>query len=306
MKRSIIALALLACSAALAQGTEQTPAQRDIMVIAHLLPGLWDNGEQVEFAPRVKNGATYPHAQTRIERIAAPAFGEFAFRERTSAPDASVTLLKLDPASARNIRMSFYAPAPGNADGTKLGAGDWVAKGCPIVFTREAGQFSAEAAKDCTTAPAVAAAMLTPTKLWIEQRLADKPAQPFTRYSRAREFECYVDMPGASGNRAVLFRRTSGLMIHDQAGVAWFDSPETPSRRLGVKLRAVDWPVNTAPGIFTRDSLTLYVEEMAKDGTTKTLFYGWTEPTASRIGLNNTAMLVNCSSEPMALAKPEF
>jgi hypothetical protein len=276
----MVRLAILACclaAPALAQGTDGTPAERDLMVLAELLPGTWDNGEQASFEPRLKTPLAARHAQQEM-RVTQTA---------TALHSATLT--------ATGARMQTWSLSV---------AGDAVRmtrdQGCALLWRREAGQFRGTS-ENCTKAQAAESWLLSPDRLWI----SIKDEVP-TKYMRATTYQCYVDMPGASGGRAIPFKRIDGLTVTDQGKVTWFDTPETPSRRLGLQLRNVDWPFNNAPGIFTRDSLTIYLVEQGPSGEPKSLLYGWTIAGAPRIGLNGIWALANCFRESMKTARPEF
>ncbi len=256
-----------------AQGTDGSPAERDLMVIAELLPGRWDNGEQVDFEPRLKVPVGERHKQqvVQIERAAA------ALNRVTltlALPNAAPRAVTLTPLDARTTRMD-------------LGGG------CTVLWQREAGQFggtSSGCGKDG------ARWMLSPDHLWIGG----------DRYMRTTAYSCFVDMPGASGGRAIAFKRIGGLTLYDGGEIVWFDSPETPSRKLGLQLRNVHWAMNNAPGVFARDSLTLYLVERGADGEPHSLLYAFTSKGAPRIGVNGIWALANCAREAMTAAKPEF
>ena len=74
-------LAALAPSAALAQGQDSTAGERNLRIMAELLPGVYDNANQAYFDGRRKLPAEDRHARTSttITRVEAPAFGRYAF-----------------------------------------------------------------------------------------------------------------------------------------------------------------------------------------------------------------------------------
>jgi hypothetical protein len=171
---------------------------------------------------------------------------------------------------------------------------------CDLFMSREAGQFRAVTRQACTTSPNEM--LFSPGAFWIRTDLNG----PFARMIRARPFECYVDMPGSGGIHGEAFKRFDGLMLDDQGGEAWFTTVEATPRQLGLRLRAVNWPMNNKPGTFTRNSLTLYLVEKQASGEVKLLTYAWSEPNVRRIGLNAQWALANCFMEANSLAKPEF
>jgi hypothetical protein len=258
---------------ALAQGTDQPPAERDAMVIAALLPGLWSNGEQVAFAARAREPAT---ALAKLSIVAADGTlvvsGDEAHRWQLA-----------QGADGRSVRMIDLA-APG---------------ACAIIWRRSAGEFSGLPEPGCKAGGV--SWRLSPDRLW---RVAADGTT--TRFIRATQFRCYMDVPGVSGGRAIPFQRFEGLSIDDQGGEAEIVTQETPPRTLRLSLRKVDWPFNNAPGVYTRDSLVIYVHEVGAAGKTRTLSYAWTEPGARRIGINLMSVLANCYREAMNELPPEF
>jgi hypothetical protein len=68
-------------SRALAQGQDSTPGERNLRVMAELLPGLYDNVNQNYFDGRRKlpQADRHPRMSTTITRIEAPAFGRYVF-----------------------------------------------------------------------------------------------------------------------------------------------------------------------------------------------------------------------------------
>jgi len=272
MKRIWLASVLLACPA-LAQGTDQPPAERDMLVIAALLPGQWSNGEQVAFAARAKEPETAKvQLSIKSENGVIDVTGDGSHRWQLA-----------QMADGRGVRM------------TDLAAPD----GCAIIWRRSAGEFGGLPEPGCVSkSPSW---RLSPERLW--QVAADGTE---TRFIRATQFTCYMDVPGASGGRAIPFKHFEGLKIDDQGGEAEIVTQETPARTLRLSLRKVDWPINNAPGTYTRDSLVIYMDEMQADGKAKLLSYAWTEPGVRRIGINLLSVLANCYLDAMNELPPEF
>jgi hypothetical protein len=275
-----VAMLALLPMIALAQGTDGKPAERDLMVLAEILPGRWDNGEQALFEPRMKVPVSERHKRhaITIERVSSE-LNRVVLRIRRG--DDTPEQLTLTPNDATSVKMD---------DGR-----------CPMIWRREAGQFHAEMAGICPPGHRYQSWMLAPDRLWIGA-VGSVPA----KYLRATQYHCYVDMPGASGGRAIPFKRIDGIDLWDTGEISWFDSPETPSRRLGLQLRNVQWQINNAPGVFARDSLTMYLVEKTPDDGEKSLLYAWTTKGAARVGVNGIWALANCAREALKDAKPEF
>ena len=158
---------------------------------------------------------------------------------------------------------------------------------CELVWRRSAAEFVAEGGERCD-AGVIRRLVLSEDQLWIE---IEGMEGGDLELHRAREFECYADIPGVGGGRDEPYDRYGDLALHDQGGSVWFTSKE--GRRLGVSMLLVDWPMNNYEGAFARDSLVVYVSEETDEGRQE-LGYAFTEPEADRIGINLKWMLVNC------------
>ncbi|QMW23441.1 hypothetical protein [Sandaracinobacteroides saxicola] len=280
-----IILAALSFSAAHAQGTDQLPAQRDLMVLGAWFAGdsRWDSIEQAYFEGRQRreggnerDAVDFPRRDLTLERLAT----------------TDLLALRASVAGAPSTRWRFTA----TPEGVRLARDD--APGCDLLLTRAAASFTGSTGPGCRA----------PLFLDIGERtilLGPSPARA-TRYLKSRAFTCYVDIPGVGGGRAIPFKRFGPFTVPDQGGSARFDTHETPPRTLELRLRNVAWAYNNAPGVFTRNSLTLYIAEIAADGGSKELAYVFGEPKAQRIGMNLKQLLANCAMVPLKDAKPEF
>ena len=288
---------------ALAQLKDETPAERDAQILTALLPGTFSNGEQVYFDTRLNlpTAERAPLLSARFEIVALAANGPRAIK-LTQGTNVIFYILSLDRGPL-TVRWGAYRPA----SGTPFATGDapalaslTAAPQCDLLSRREAGQFRAVSIGACPTGP---------QELLVSERaIWWRPSQsaPSARLNRARQFDCYVDMPGSGGIMGETFHRFSDLKVDDQGTEAWFTTLETTPRQLGLRLRAVDWPMNNKAGTYTRDSLTLYLIEAQANGPPKNITYAFTEPTVRRIGLNTIAILANCYMDSPTTAKPEF
>ena len=276
------------------------------MVWATTSIGSFGNSEQVAFDVRLATTPTERAGLSRVivEKVNGSSLGEniLLVRPSTGGNFALVPVLDAGPSTIR-LRV-FRAPNGGDLTAqslTSAGAGTATSdRSCDLLMTREAGQFRAVTRTNCTTSPNEI--LFSPRAIWT--RAAS--AAPFAKMLRARNFECYVDMPGSGGIHGEAFKRYEGLTLDDQGGEAWFTTNEATPRQLGLRLRSVNWAMNNKLGTFTRNSLTLYLIERQTTGDPKLLTYAWTEPNVSRIGLNAQWALANCFMEANSLAKPEF
>jgi hypothetical protein len=268
-----------------AQGQDSAPWERDLQVIAALLPGHYSNANQSYFDRRVGRPVQHQAVEAQISagNAGADSFdlalttaggdpvGRFRLHLRqggdSRAPGLSVQLL---PPSPPEGATSDAPPAP-----------------CDLTWRRSAAEFVAEQREPCH-AGTIERLVLSEGQLWVA--LQGRDVARFELH-RARDFECYADIPGVGGGRDEPYDRYEGLAVHDQGGSAWFTSRE--GRRLGVSMLKVDWPINNYEGAFARDSLVVYVSEETSAGREE-LGYAFTVPEADRIGINLKWMLVNC------------
>ena len=258
----------------LAQGQDSTPWSRDLQVIEVMLPGFYSNANQAYFDGRRKVDDPQPRHNLLIE-VAGDGFDI-----TLSTPDGTVmsnqrwSLAEDD--QRRAVRMEIS-----DADGTPL---------CPVWWSRDAAQFSAEGDAECTEGmDSPAALALGEQQFWWTSRGASDAA---VKLHRARQFTCYADIPGVGGGRDIPYTRYDNLSLHDQGAETWFVDKD--GRNLGLRLFNVDWPINNYDGYFTRDSLVIYVIEKLDDGSTKEHGYAFTLPEANRIGINLKWLLASC------------
>jgi hypothetical protein len=290
--RLLALLLLVAPAAVLAQGTDQPPAQRDLMVIGEWLgkasdaPRHYDSIEQAYFeARRIKPGSSEKDAIKNPRR---------SFTTTRLAGDALAYGVERD---GKTERWTLTVDTDGNAVRVARGNAD---PRCDVLLRREAGQFAGRTSAGCAKPGGL---LVTDGAIW-EGEGADIAS--WTRYRRARLFQCFVDVPGVGGGRAVPYKRFGPFPVYDQGGSVRFTTHETPSRTLEIKLRNVAWGYNNAPGQFTRNSLTMYISEIDASGKATEGAYVFGEPTAQRIGVNLKHLLANCAMVPLENAKPEF
>ena len=284
-----------------AQGEDSTTAGRDLMVIDAMLPGIYANANQSYFDVRGDRDPKHRPLFVEVRSVDVPSAGDriLAFTgyfdndpEQTLQPMlASLT----EDADSNTVRMRVWNVAdPENPAETDFDAsGD---PHCDVYWRREAGQFRATSNTDC--GGFASAFQISESQLWMD--FSDQDAGDYVLH-RARPFECYADIPGVGGGVDIPYKRYDGFQIHDQGGRFRFTSDE--GQDLMIVLWTVDWPINNQTGIFTRDSLVLYVNEFLEDGM-KQHAYTFTPPTSDRVGINLKWILVNCYMESNRDATP--
>ncbi len=324
-----------------AQGQDGQPAERDVQVLAELLPGRYDNWNQNYFDGRRKLPESNRHERlhTRIVRINAPAFGAHVFyaedyRDNEPAKVTRRRVLSLAPdlaAGAARMRIYWIDDSAAARFSAALTDADlWqrvqpselrYIAGCDLYFTREVGQYAgASRATECAFKSAGIGEvfgeyrlLLAPSGMqWYEMQrdrrgrlIAGHPSGVAYDLQRAREFKCNADMPGVGGGAAIPFERYAGLELHDKGGVAWFKTREDTPRDFQIVLSAVTWPINNETGAFTRNSLVLYVNERV-NGEIKNHGYSGTDPKVDRLFVNLKWILVNCYMQFNRDVRPEF
>lgn len=328
-------VAVLGWSVAAAQGQDSSPAERHLLVMAELLPGVYDNVNQNHFELRrgLEERDRHARVRTTVTRIEAPAFGEYAFLwiNRTGAEDSARYSWRIATLAAEGdpleVTMRHYLGGEGLATAAEVADLQPSAlrrtEGCDYFFRRRADHFhGAQRAGACRfdwdgrqvyTSNFI---QLSPTSLWFiddkfdqetGRRVTGVPSgEPFW-LERTREFHCYVDIPGVAGGRDEPFERFEAIVLDDGGTTHWLESREPAPRQIGLRLQAVTWHVlNEAGGAFNRDSLVLYLLERAADGSVTSRGYAFTEPGAERLGINQGWLLANCATIPREQARPEL
>jgi hypothetical protein len=275
-----------------AQGTDQPPAQRDLMVIGEWLAHAgepartYDSIEQAYFeGRRLREGGNEKDAVK---------FPRNSFTMSRVTGDAVAYNVKF--AGGRNSIWTFSVDASGDA--VRVTQDDDAR--CHILLRREAGQFTGRTNAGCVKP---AGLIVTERTIWLGY---GPDPSGWTRYRLAREFQCFVDVPGVGGGRHIPYKRYGPFPVLDQGGTARFTTQESPPRTLEIKLRNVAWDYNNAPRQFTRNSLTMYISTIDASGVPTEGAYVFGEPTAQRLGVNLKHLLANCAIVPLERAKPEF
>ena len=326
---------LLASGIALAQGQDSTPAERNLRVMAELLPGEYDNANQHYFDRRRQLAEADQHARihTTITRVTAPAFGEYVFLWINAISDGDaqrrsyrIATLSADGADDEVV-MRHYLGKGGVIEEVDLStlepSGLQRTAGCDYYFKRRADQFRGAQRPGACRFDWQGQAVYTDntielatSSLWfVDHKFLVANGQRITGVGsgepfwleRARIFHCYVDMPGVGGGRDIPFERYDDITLHDKGDVYWFTTRDAEAREIGIMLQAVTWHVlNEANGNFNRNSLVLYTMEKLPDGSIKEHGYAFTDSTATRIGNNMKWLLANCAITPRDAARPEM
>ncbi len=327
-------ISLLLPAIAFGQGQDSTLAERNLLIMNELLPGIYDNANQAYFDTRRGLDAVdrHPRVATRITRVAAPAFGEYAYlwvntKTTPDGPRHSYRIATLSADGADEVTMRHYLRMFGEITLDELATltpGDLRrTEGCDYYFKRRADHFRGSQRNracrfewDGNSVYTDNTIEISNSDLWFvdhkyvietgERVTGVASGEPFW-LERAREFHCYADIPGVAGGRDEPFERYDGFRIHDRGGLEFFETREDEPRKIGITLRRVTWHVNNEDnGNFNRDSLVLYVMELMPDASYKTHSYAFTQPDAERIGMNMQWMLVNCAIVPRDEARPEL
>jgi hypothetical protein len=316
------------------------------MVLAEMLPGVYDSQEQVYFEGRgnVRPEARNARMNSKIVRVDLPAFGPYVFFVQDSIDNKldephRVRLYALEADNKEQaVRMRMYDLDLAEGEAKKR---YWNAnlspdvlkdlkpdttpytKGCDVLWKREAGQLHGAMKRGECAATRQGEGpkrvtdyhmQLTNNSLWVRERtfdakgkqIAGNPDGVYHKMNRARAFMCHADIPGVSGGRDIPFKRHGPFPMTDQGGEVKFMSEETEPREVNILLRNVDWQINNETGAFTRDVLVMYVFAKDKDGKIAQSAYSFTEPTVKRTGLNLGWTLVMCYMESNRDGKPEF
>ncbi len=267
--------------AAFAQGEDSTTYERDLQVISQLLEGGYDNANQSYFDYRTDRSVKHARIHAEVET------------QETSEPGVAVFHATFESQGSAETSARRYVWTLATDHDAKAVVMSVEGSPCTFAWRREAAQFTATA-ENCEE-DTLTGLVLSERQLWAT--LADRAYE----LHRIRRFECYADIPGVGGGRDIPYDRYGGLQVHDQGGAATFTSKE--GREITISLLLVDWPINNYEGVFTRDSLVIYVNEKTDQGRTDH-GYAFTVPEADRIGINLKWMLAFCYMTPNSEAVP--
>lgn len=295
-----------------AQGQDSTTAERDLMVIAEMLPGIYANSNQAYFDSRLARPQPHQPLTLRVDALPVENVHWFTMGFTWGAGDTTAASIWLFQLELRDNKREVWAnvavlDAAGLAELRAGGRPRESLDGCSYRWSREPAQFKGAGGPGCgdgkSNGLALRGLVLSEPEFWLEGLADGRGNVADYALHRARPFQCYVDIPGVGGGRDEPYRRYEGFQIHDAGGEFWIDTDEKPSRRIGVNLFKVDWPINNYEGVFTRNVLVIYVNEI-KDGKRIAHGYSFSEPTAERLGINLKWLLAYCYRESNQDARP--
>ena len=283
------------------QGQDSTPGERNLLIIAEMLPGIYSNANQALFDARRQLPDDNKHAKKefRITRADSEADNEsgaliFNLNGELGGQTSSLRMtLSAGPAD-EELSARFSIQLDGSWSEIRY---------CELRFRRRADHFAGQMEGAECAGLGFTSMQVSRNEVWVQTVSIDEPYW----YERAREFHCYADLPGVSGGRDMPYERYDDIILHDKGATHWFTTRGKEKREIGLTLQAITWHVlNEDNGNFNRNSLVLYASEKMADGSVKSHPYTFTEPSATRIGYNLRWMLVNCAIVPRDKAKPEM
>jgi hypothetical protein len=168
----------------------------------------------------------------------------------------------------------------------RIGKDSWTIGGCKLALTPQP-----EGGLHLDPSSAGCAGRVVPLALdqaGIALRLANGSE---TTLRRARPFTCWLtvkrDRPKPDGSEDWLFQ--AGMKTHDQGGRLRLGGGDSGAPEAIIRIRNVVWP----PPTRNRPSLVLYV--FTPDDMNRAVAYGWADPGAVRVGINQRWMQASCT-----------
>lgn len=301
---------------------------KDLLDLADLLAGRWDNELQTFFEPELNVPLSVRHERLHavVRPIEAPEFGPVSFYvEYRKGGEAGpvvrqrIWTLSVDPELGA-VRLAGFAPKDGKPlegawrqtqesqglkpDQVKKDAFTPVA-GCDLIWRRRGEGFSgATRPASCKLVTNADKRVLSVSEqhdlsanVWevrdvgVDERgvrVFGGSDTPPTRLKRAATFTCWAS--GVKGAERVF---VNDLVVHDQGGMASVEFVGGTPAKFRLRLRNVEWPIGQ-----NRPSLTLY---LLLDGDDQAEGYAWGEPSANRLALDLGGTQVSCTRDPRAI-----
>ena len=302
--------------------------EKDVLDLADLLAGRWDNELQTFFEPELNVPLPLRHERLHaiVKPVLAPEFGPVSLyvEYRKGGEAGPVVRQRIWTLSVDHelgaVRLSGFAPKDGKPlegawrqiEGSEGLKPDQVKKdsytpvaGCDIIWRRRGEGFSG------ATRPATCKLVTNADKrvlsvseqhdlsanVWevrdvgVDERgvrVFGGSDMPPTRLKRAKTFTCWASV-AKGAVRAIV----TDLVVHDQGGMASAEFAGGNPTKLRLRLRNVDWPIGQ-----NRPSLTLY---LLIDGDDRAEGYAWGEPAANRLALDVGGTQLSCTRDPRAL-----
>lgn len=238
--------------------------ERDYREFLDILPGLYDNQEQVYFDDNLEVDPGERHKRgTHIVTL--------TDNGGLNVPDSP---MQFDKPS-----ISFNTPngerTPATVTPTRDAIALTIGEGCRFIIRRDNAQFSGTGAGSC-----IGETMsLSPEALQISANIDSLSAGHFRR---ARLFKCWISPRKSDGSYGFY----NDVILHDQGGRAWLSGNDHP--RVGVQMRNVVWPTGR-----NRPSLVLYAYRGEDED--KAVSYTWTGPDVDRLAINLRWMQASCT-----------
>ncbi|MFC7290280.1 hypothetical protein [Hirschia litorea] len=274
--------------------------KKDFAEFSGLLEGRWDNERHIFFAEDagVDLNSLAPRQHIEFQPISAEEDSD----SMPSEFQSTELFQDENPISLRHV-LSINADKKTirQTISSVLDGGSSTPAGCVVEWRRQGDQFvGVGSGSTCgeffrhegdATSQNVEMT-LSDSEFWVTSHGGDVPVE--SRFRKARPFECWAAVlrgakHGDSGKGMNDWYFKRGVKIHDQGGEAVLETDETPSHKVRLKLRDVDWTYGT-----NRPSLTLYVMEGDDD---RAVSYTWAEGGADRIGMNLRWIQVSCTHE---------
>lgn len=302
---------------------------KDMLDLADLLVGRWDNELQTFFEPELNVPLPLRHERLHavVKPIEAPEFGPVSFyveyrKGGEAGPVARqrIWTLSLDQ-ELNGIRLTGFAPKDGKAlegvwrqaDGAAQALKPELLKkdaftpiaGCDIIWRRRGEGFSGAtrpaACKMVTNADKrvlsvseqhdISANVWEVRDVGVDERGVRVFGGSDAPPTRLKRAQTFSCWASVAkgAERAIV----SDLVVHDQGGMVSAEFAGGSPSKLRLRLRNVDWPVGQ-----NRPSLTLY---LLVDGDDRAEGFAWGEPTANRLALDVGGTQVSCTRDPRSL-----
>jgi len=247
-----------------AETAEAKILERDYRDFLDLLPGLYDNQEQVYFENELDVDLSKRHNR-----------GSFTVRLEDdgllSISDSRMKFSTPVVVFRNSNEKELLGKITPNRKAINLTLGD----DCNFTVTRSNAQFFGVGAGSCKGETL----SLSSEALKFSSDIVSISAGNFRR---ARLFKCWVSPEKEDGSYGFY----NDVVLHDQGGMAWLSGEDHP--RIGIKMRNVVWPTGR-----NRPSLVLYAYRGEDEDTA--VSYAWTAPQGDRLAINLRWMQASCT-----------